>query len=522
MIRYGGNLPRLLYPSQAVARSNVTDETLADARAILAGRTAAGGGPVPAMLTPGPKRLFPGHPPLATKPLDPDPAPTVNGAKVTAPSGGDPLAGGSGGDAMGSGGPEAGGGLWDWLKADAYGADDNPLAAAVLGKEGMPGRASRLDALGDTLLGAARGYQQGLMSGVKGAGIGGAFIGAAEGLDASKAQDQAMLRQQVADMIALKKASNTDTSEFERLLAGKTPEEKAKLTDARLGTLANETQQVTYRQPTPEEAAQGIVAVGSNGKPEFAPGDYHTSETERASIDAQRASAAATENLARATLGATQAQRDIENQNRNQDDVNGLRKEFDDLPEVRNYKTQLPIIKSMIGSLDKEGSDLDFIYGTAKIIDPAGAVQQGDADTIRNSSTLNSLLGGYLNVVQGGGKLGPERRRQILDLALQRVKNSHDLYSGAVERYSSYAKDDYGVDPRKVVRDLGAPPELPPPPDAGPKIYGAVPEAAPEAAKVPPPMLMLNPAQRAKAQQRVSPAPVDPNKAFFDSVWNGQ
>lgn len=93
--------------------------------------------------------------------------------------------------------------------------------------------------------------------------------------------------------------------------------------------------------------------------------------------------------------------------------------------------------KSMLQSYsDTSGaSDLDFIYGVAKTLDPTSVVREGEQVLMQRTDGIFGQLNSYLGQVKGKRKLEEETRRGLLDLAANRRDQLVNTYTGAVNEY---------------------------------------------------------------------------------------
>lgn len=382
----------------------------------------------------------------------------------------------------------SGGSPWDWLQAPAF--RQNSLPPELMARAGIT-PTSRLAAIGQALIGFGQGAnsragQGGLLSGLAG-GLSGAAGGLAGAQQNERQQTMDALLQQ-AQIAKLLRGEAGETSEFERLVAGFSPEEKAKAVRGRVESLSTENRPPTWTPASPEQRAQGIVQVSDRGEFKYAPAEQTVSPVEAArlrldelSLQASMGNAAATRQLAQAQQEYARAQREGDNafretqmflaeserefsrQNKERDDVANLRKEFDSKPEVQNYKVILPTYKSALEANNARGpgSDLEFVYAVGKILDPASAVREGEQAAIANSQSPANILSGFVDWIQGGNRLTEEQRNQLLQIMDRRSRQAYDIYRGTADTFQGYAKESYGVDPTKVVRDLGSPPPLP-------------------------------------------------------------
>ena len=132
------------------------------------------------------------------------------------------------------------------------------------------------------------------------------------------------------------------------------------------------------------------------------------------------------------------------------------RKEFNALPEVIRYKSALPAFKAVQGAATRPGtqSEINLIYGLAKLYDPESVVREGEYDTIANSQSIPEWLKGQAQRLAGGGKLTPETKSQILTEANARKQALEDEYNGAQRTYDGIARRQ-GLDPQNIFTPVG-------------------------------------------------------------------
>ena len=132
-----------------------------------------------------------------------------------------------------------------------------------------------------------------------------------------------------------------------------------------------------------------------------------------------------------------------------------IRDDFNQLPEVKNYKTVIPIIESAYDTLghDNHASDLNLIYALGKIMDPASVVREGEMVMATQAGSPANQVLGYMSYLTGGGKFTPELRQQLVTELQSRVDALQQQYDQGYQRYSDIAKS-YGLD---VPRTIGNP-----------------------------------------------------------------
>jgi hypothetical protein len=150
-----------------------------------------------------------------------------------------------------------------------------------------------------------------------------------------------------------------------------------------------------------------------------------------------------------------------------------LRKEFNNLPEIKAYKEIVPVVTSAINSAkrDDRASDLDLVFAVGKTLDPTSVVREGEQIMIMNAQSLPDWIQGAISGVSGGARLQPEVRRNLMSLLKSRATAWHDSAKSRFDEYSSYATD-YQLDPGRSVPGLSPLPnfsldEVPDPERAG-------------------------------------------------------
>lgn len=119
-----------------------------------------------------------------------------------------------------------------------------------------------------------------------------------------------------------------------------------------------------------------------------------------------------------------------------------LRKEFDQLPEVKNYKQALPAFTSIVDASKRNTpqSDINLVYGIAKLYDPNSVVREGEYNTVANSPNIPERIKGYAQYIAGGGKLSPQVKAQIVQEATSRIGSYENEFTAARNNYSDIAK----------------------------------------------------------------------------------
>jgi hypothetical protein len=121
--------------------------------------------------------------------------------------------------------------------------------------------------------------------------------------------------------------------------------------------------------------------------------------------------------------------------------VGELRKEFNSLPQVKNYATIQPILQSVreAASMDTAAADMNLVYGVAKIFDPDSVVRDSETTmTVKAGSPAQRFLGQF-NYVAGGGRLTPKARAELIAQVESRAKGHEQGYAHARKAYEGIA-----------------------------------------------------------------------------------
>lgn len=125
----------------------------------------------------------------------------------------------------------------------------------------------------------------------------------------------------------------------------------------------------------------------------------------------------------------------------------GLRKEFDDLPEVKNYKQALPAYNAIVDASARSTpqSDINLVYAIAKLYDPNSVVREGEYATVANSTSIPERVKGWAQHLNGGGRLTEKVKEQIMQEAAGRMKSFEGPFINARQNYENIAQQSGGV-----------------------------------------------------------------------------
>lgn len=146
--------------------------------------------------------------------------------------------------------------------------------------------------------------------------------------------------------------------------------------------------------------------------------------------------------------------------------ITTMRKEAESQPGTSRYRTSVPILSSMAGAINDQSamSDLDFVYGMAKIFDPTSVVRESEMGlVIQGQSVPAGLIGMVQKMTAGGAAIGPQARKQLVDASMRRVNEYRVQAEGEQSAYGGIAKR-HKIDTQDIIRPLEPLPPLPPEP----------------------------------------------------------
>lgn len=136
---------------------------------------------------------------------------------------------------------------------------------------------------------------------------------------------------------------------------------------------------------------------------------------------------------------------------------------YEKAPEVLSYN----VLKSEYDSLapavydNSKVSDLQFIYGVARALDPTSVVKDSEAGMVIEAQGLDAATLGRLNGLLGGGQIGAPQRIELLGLIKRRANS---LREQAETRRLNTLKIGEGIIDERFLRPLPPLPEIPMPP----------------------------------------------------------
>ena len=121
-------------------------------------------------------------------------------------------------------------------------------------------------------------------------------------------------------------------------------------------------------------------------------------------------------------------------------DIASMRKEFNDLPEVKNYRSVVPIINSAANAPDNKAGDIQFAYTIGKIFDPNSVVREGELKLVGEAANvMQKYMGELQALTQGRGRLTAQTRSELLAAAHARAAELKAAHDGAKVTYERTA-----------------------------------------------------------------------------------
>lgn len=157
-------------------------------------------------------------------------------------------------------------------------------------------------------------------------------------------------------------------------------------------------------------------------------------------------------------------------------DIDALRNEIMKRPSAVMLQQSIPALHSMQAAMNNtdRASDLDYIYGLAKILDPNSVVRESEGQLIYNGSDslLGKLIGQANANLTGRAAIDPEARRSIYDEASRRVDGYRSLFEQDAAQVREVATR-RGYDPALIIPQLKGPSAPATPSNQDPAAAGA-------------------------------------------------
>lgn len=131
------------------------------------------------------------------------------------------------------------------------------------------------------------------------------------------------------------------------------------------------------------------------------------------------------------------------------DDVAKVTKMYEGSPGISRYRTVVPSLTSMQKSLSDTSaiSDLDFVYGVAKILDPESVVRESETGLVIQSQSIPDQVVGQLNkLLNGEAALTKGVRKDLFRLARRRGESLKEQAEREVQYFHNFGQG-YGIAP---------------------------------------------------------------------------
>lgn len=142
--------------------------------------------------------------------------------------------------------------------------------------------------------------------------------------------------------------------------------------------------------------------------------------------------------------------------------ITAVRKELENQPGTTRYRTSVPIVSSMQKSINDNTamSDLDFVYGMAKVFDPTSVVRESEMGLVLEGQSIPaSIMGMFAKAAKGEASLGPQARADLVRAAMTRVGEYRKQAEQEMQSYSDIARRNR-INPDDIARPLEAMPEF--------------------------------------------------------------
>jgi len=133
------------------------------------------------------------------------------------------------------------------------------------------------------------------------------------------------------------------------------------------------------------------------------------------------------------------------------EDADNLRKEFEGKKAVKDLRDVIPLAEQARKAPNSSQGDIALIYAVGKILDPGSVVREGEMNLVVKSGSPEERVAGFLNYLNGGGRLTPGARanlQKMLDGAVTERRAAYDAekasFEGIVKR-RGYAPEDVFV-----------------------------------------------------------------------------
>jgi hypothetical protein len=131
----------------------------------------------------------------------------------------------------------------------------------------------------------------------------------------------------------------------------------------------------------------------------------------------------------------------------------GLRKEFNGLADVKNYRTvatQAAAVKRLAAAPPSANGDIAMVYAVMKSYDPTSVVRETEFATAQNAAGVPDKIRNQFNAIRNGQRLNPKQRQEMATTVAGFADTYKQRFDTVADEYRSYATD-YSGDPDRVV-----------------------------------------------------------------------
>jgi hypothetical protein len=150
-------------------------------------------------------------------------------------------------------------------------------------------------------------------------------------------------------------------------------------------------------------------------------------------------------------------------------DISGIRKEIQDLPAYKSYASAIPAYTSMLDAAKRntKTADLNMVYALAKIMDPTSVVREGEIQMANDTQGIADRLNGFIQSIQGEGRLAPETRAGLVQEAESRMNGFKQSLDADLGQFRGFAQ-------RWKINEADIIPNLPGMPQYDPREFNTI------------------------------------------------
>jgi hypothetical protein len=135
-----------------------------------------------------------------------------------------------------------------------------------------------------------------------------------------------------------------------------------------------------------------------------------------------------------------------------------LRREFNDTQAAKDFAMARPNIDAIRRAvpINTRAADIDMVFAFAKMLDPSSVVREGEQLQLMRTGGVFDTVRGWVDGLNGGGRLEPGVRSAILAQANSRFSVFSDAYNERLGYYRDLAQEN-GLNPNHVGRPASEP-----------------------------------------------------------------